>query len=231
MIFSNRINPVKNLFGSLPVDIMDKQRVFDVISRDKSLHDYKDLISVFDSKEMANLFKSGNNNFSDFKEDIKSMGNVYLYELNYRLRNQILLLSDKINMSHSLESRVPFVSRSIADIALNLPSNMKINLFRNKVALRKTMSGKLPKYILSRKKHHFSMPLYNWHKEGLDSMLLDVLSKEKVVSDGLFNNNYIEKLFKNIDKSPNFYLRQLWGICTASIWYRCYINNESVRII
>ncbi|HUF61898.1 MAG TPA: asparagine synthase-related protein, partial [Verrucomicrobiales bacterium] len=71
-------------------------------------------------------------------------------ELWGRLPDGILMPSDKVSMTHSLELRMPFLDHPIVDYALGLPSKLKIKR-RSEKHILKLASG-VPQEIVTRQK-------------------------------------------------------------------------------
>lgn len=63
---------------------------------------------------------------------------------------------DRMSMSHSLETRVPFLDRALVDFALTLPANKCISENLNKKPIRDIAREILPKEFFDRKKMSFA---------------------------------------------------------------------------
>lgn len=68
-----------------------------------------------------------------------------------------LLRLDRISMAHSIESRVPFMDRSIVEYALGIDVTLKLQNGAEKSILRKTFSGLLPNSTINRPKIPFGV--------------------------------------------------------------------------
>jgi asparagine synthase (glutamine-hydrolysing) len=68
-------------------------------------------------------------------------------------------LSDRVEMAHSVESRLPFLDRRVVDFARTLPRSQKINKGAEKFVLRKAMRSVVPPEICGRRKRPLSAPL------------------------------------------------------------------------
>src|SRR5256885_16446 len=60
------------------------------------------------------------------------------------LADDVLALSDRLAMAHSLEIRVPFVDHVLVERVFPLPDRTKIGLWRNKRRLKRAARGRLP---------------------------------------------------------------------------------------
>jgi asparagine synthase (glutamine-hydrolysing) len=83
---------------------------------------------------------------------------TYLYMGNTLLRD-----SDVTSMAHSVEIRVPFVSRPVLEEAGRIPGRLHSGRTRGpKHLLRKSLADLLPAHVLRRPKTGFSLPVNDW---------------------------------------------------------------------
>lgn len=87
------------------------------------------------------------------------------------------MVSDRMEMAHAVEGRVPFLDNSLCDFTMNLPLHLKINQGREKFILREALRDKLPPWIYQGKKQPFAAPpanqaMYALMKSVFDSDLL-----------------------------------------------------------
>lgn len=76
-----------------------------------------------------------------------------------QLPNFILtFLSDRMEMAHSIEGRVPFLDHRVAEFAANIPIHMKINGMREKHVLREATRDVIIDAVYNREKHPFTTP-------------------------------------------------------------------------
>jgi asparagine synthase (glutamine-hydrolysing) len=83
---------------------------------------------------------------------------TYLYMGNTLLRD-----SDVTSMAHSVELRVPFVSRPVLEAAGRIPGRLHSGRTKEpKHLLRKALADVLPTYVLRRPKTGFTLPVNDW---------------------------------------------------------------------
>jgi len=107
------------------------------------------------------------------------------------LPDDILALSDRLSMWHSLELRVPFVDHELVELSARLPSKYKINLFGKKRLLKKVAYKWVPEQIINHRKQGFESPMAGWLKHELRDFTADCLSESTLGSIGLFNQDFI----------------------------------------
>jgi asparagine synthase (glutamine-hydrolysing) len=90
----------------------------------------------------------------------KDLSRYLLVDQCYYLPDDILYKTDRMSMAHSLEVRPPFLDHRIVEFAANLPAELKISGFRQKLVLRELMREKLPRKIIQRKKTGLDIPTH-----------------------------------------------------------------------
>lgn len=100
------------------------------------------------------------------------------YEATWRCLPNLLRYGDRSSMSWSIESRVPFCTRPIADFVLSLPEEYLVGSDGlSKRLLRDSMRGIVPDAILDRRdKIGFATPEFTWMK-SLDPWVGHILSE------------------------------------------------------
>ncbi len=202
---------------------------------------YLSLVSIFNEAEKRELYNKKTQEKTKNMNLIKELNNMYFSKSHFsnnRLLNtltymelkrimpeNLLMKTDKMTMAFGVEGRVPFLDHNVVEFTAKIPLHLKLKGFNEKYILRKAMSRYLPKTILRRKKQRFFVPIDSWFKGDLQSLMKQALSKENIKSSGVFNQRYIEKVFKNYKKSQLFYARQLWGLFTFQIWHKMFIED------
>lgn len=99
--------------------------------------------------------------FRDTKGDafrMISQAECFLYMANTLLRD-----SDTYSMAHSLELRVPFLGKSVSELAASLPGSMQAPPGSEpKHLLREAVKDLLPAEVFTRPKTGFSLPMGDW---------------------------------------------------------------------
>lgn len=150
---------------------------------------------------------------------------VALYsDMNLYLPDDLLTLSDRISMAHSLEVRVPFVDHKLIEFAFRIPTRFKINGFQKKVLFRKAVRSLLPAQHFTRPKQGFSIPLAYWLRGSLKPMLMDLLESRHVKESAWFDWMNLNKLVaEHLSGQRNHEVR-LWAIICFLEWERQYVH-------
>lgn len=151
-----------------------------------------------------------------------SNSNELLSDQESYLPNDILRKSDVAAMLNSVEVRSPFLTKEIASFAnLTCKHKFKVNLFKNKIILKKLLSEKIPNYPTNLKKSGFSIPVnYLLRMDGDFRQLMF----SKFFEQELFSKNYLSNLVSRLDKGHNLG-ESIFSILSFLIWNE--ENNES----
>jgi len=152
-----------------------------------------------------------------------SLNQILYHDLKMYLEGDILYKVDRASMANSLEVRVPLLNRAVVDYAMQLPANLKLNKFTSKYILKKAVRNILPSNIINRPKKGFNMPVAYWLNTDLRPLLMDMLSQNFVKEQGLFNQEYVNKLLQEHFSHQKDNRKLLWTILMFQIWYKKYI--------
>lgn len=153
------------------------------------------------------------------KASLSPRGQQALFDLQYYLKDDLLVKVDRTSMASSLETRVPLLDYRLVEFALSLPDAYKIKNGIAKFMLKDILNQYIPKPLFDRPKQGFAIPLSVWMKNELKAYFLDYLSPETVRKHGLVNPLEVEK-YKQMFYSKNlhFYYNRLWQLVVLHQW-------------
>lgn len=88
-------------------------------------------------------------------------------DLNLRLPELLLMRVDKMGMGSSVEGRVPFLDHKFVELAMSIPTAVKIRNRELKYILKKAVRGVIPDGIIDRPKKGFAVPVHEWLSQQL----------------------------------------------------------------
>jgi asparagine synthase (glutamine-hydrolysing) len=135
------------------------------------------------------------------------------------LVDDLLTKTDRASMAHSLETRVPFLDPAVAELAYALPTRMKVRGFAKKRLLRRAVAPLVPREIAYGRKRGFSIPAAAWLRGELLPFAREVLSPERVRSQGVFDPAAVSRVLDTHVARREDLSRQLWGLISFSLWY------------
>ncbi|MDJ0763463.1 MAG: asparagine synthase (glutamine-hydrolyzing) [Myxococcota bacterium] len=135
------------------------------------------------------------------------------------LPDDVLTKVDRMSMAHSLEARVPLLDHLLVEFMQTLPISYLFRPDRTKHILRDIIEPHLPAKVMTHRKQGFSVPLNLWFRRELQSDLRDAIESPVYRTAGIFNLDYLNRLFE-LHQSQRYDLSwQLWQVLIFSRWY------------
>lgn len=145
-------------------------------------------------------------------------------DIAFWLPGDILQKADKMTMANSLELRVPFLDKKIADLSQTIPEKFKYKGGKTKYILRKAMESVLPKQTAERKKLGFPTALRHWLREKPEAFLSTII-KNKYINEH-FKIGFIKHLFKEHADGTADNSRKIYILYILALWYNIYIEES-----
>src|SRR5918992_1439324 len=147
-------------------------------------------------------------------------------DLGLYLVNDLLVKTDRASMAHSLEARVPYLDPVVTNLALALPTRLKVRGLRKKVLLRRAAAPLLPRSIVYGKKRGFSIPAAAWLRGELEPFARDVLSRDAIARQGYFEPRVVMRIIDRHVTGREDLSRQLWGLIAFTLWHERHVERE-----
>jgi asparagine synthase (glutamine-hydrolysing) len=126
--------------------------------------------------------------------DLDGVQKLQYVDFHTMLLDNLLMKADKLSMAHSLEVRVPFLSRELVEFGLGLPARSKIGLLRDKRLMRQLLQPRLGIRLANRPKRGFEIPVDRWFREPSADALRAHLPRGPLVSELGFDAAAIDAL-------------------------------------
>jgi asparagine synthase (glutamine-hydrolysing) len=140
-----------------------------------------------------------------------------------------LTYNDKMSMASSVEVRVPFLDRELAEfVAWNIPPGMKLKGFlrpTTKYIFRKAMRDILPREVLHQPKAGFAAPVDYWLAHDLKEMVDDLLSPAQLRARGLFQPAAVQRYIDEHRSGRQDWSMQLWQFLTLELWMQTFLDG------
>jgi asparagine synthase (glutamine-hydrolysing) len=102
---------------------------------------------------------------------------------------------------------------------------MKLNRKGSKVILRETFADLIPTENLRAPKKGFNVPLGSWMRTKLDRYFDELLPRDYVRREGIFEYGYIQQLREEHRRGQRDNAYELFAILIFDTWYRKYITR------
>ena len=141
------------------------------------------------------------------------------------LPDDILALSDRLSMAHSLEVRVPFVDHRLVEAAFPLPDRTRIGWGKPKKLLAAMLESRLPPGHFQAPKRGFVGPTAAWLRHELRELLTDELSGGRLAKLGFFRQDSVDALLDDHFTGRHNREGILWALLCFSTWHRLYVDR------
>ena len=139
--------------------------------------------------------------------------------------HELLMKQDQMSMAASIESRVPFLDHKLVEFVSALPERMKLRGLKTKYILRRSMRGRLPEEILTRKKMGFPVPVGAWLRGPFRHVLDEYVLGERARGRAIFDSRFVETLVAR-HLAGEDHAERLWMLINFEVWQRRFIDGE-----
>ncbi len=138
------------------------------------------------------------------------------------LADGVLMKVDRASMACSLETRAPFLARSIVELALSLPATAKIGWKTTKKPLRQLLETRYPKSIVRQPKKGFGIPVSRWLRTVARDAVQENLKELPV------NGSAVAKLWNEHQSGWHNHRMPLWALFVFGNWKKTLHANPSI---
>jgi asparagine synthase (glutamine-hydrolysing) len=136
------------------------------------------------------------------------------------LPGDLLPKVDRMSMAHSLEVRVPFLDNEVVDLVLPLAGRLKATPRRDKILLRRAVSGVIPHTTATRRKQAFATPIGPWLRAELRPAADELLSAASVRRRGLLRPEVVASMVAEHMAGGADHGTALWALMVLEHWQR-----------
>jgi asparagine synthase (glutamine-hydrolysing) len=145
---------------------------------------------------------------------------LMLADLRLYLPGDLLALTDRTSMLHSLEVRVPFLDHPLVELMASVPAGHKVSGWSKKILMKRAFRRLLPREILTRKKVGFSVPLALWLRTDLAPAMREILSEGEIQRIGYLCWPEVRRMIReHLDRRAN-HESKLWALINLVCWHR-----------
>ena len=148
-------------------------------------------------------------------------------DLRLYLPGDLLTLTDRISMAHSLEVRVPFLDHELLEFAARMPPEYKLGGMEKKRVLKRAVADLLPPDFMKRRKMGFSAPIAVWFREELRPFVEDTLSESSLRDTGVFEPTAVRHILDAHFARRGNFDNVIWALMCFTRWHQDYIASDA----
>jgi asparagine synthase (glutamine-hydrolysing) len=142
-----------------------------------------------------------------------------------------LTYNDKMSMASSVEVRVPFLDRQLAEfVAWQVPPKLKLKSGlrpATKRIFRRAMRDFLPDEVLRQPKAGFAAPVDYWLAHDLRDMVDDLLSPSRLRKRAMFRPGEVTRFVDEHRTGRHDWSMQLWQFLTLELWIQTFLDGSA----
>jgi len=146
------------------------------------------------------------------------------------LPDDLLRMTDRLSMWHSLEVRVPFLDHELVEFVATIPAVYKLKRWQRKHILIQALDGILPKEILNRRKQGFSVPLNAWLRGPLRDLVHTCLAEPVLREIGFFDSQAVARIVREHEEGLRNHESRIWALLTFMLWHDLYVRNQANEV-
>lgn len=166
---------------------------------------------------------------SKYQEERYDITRMLLDQETY-LPEDILAKVDRASMKYALECRCPILDKSVVEYSYRLLPEYKDDHGNQKRILKDIAYEMLPRELLDRPKAGFGIPMEEWMQGMLKEQIMDWISRDFLVRQGIFDpektikfvSGYLKKGDGGKGSGEN-YSQMCWAYFIFQQWYSVYM--------
>jgi asparagine synthase (glutamine-hydrolysing) len=173
-----------------------------------------------------NWFQLAQQNFIDIFNGADAedpLNRVFYTDIKTYLTDDILTVTDRMSMWHSLEVRVPFLDHKFFEWSATIPPELKMKWFRKKYILKVAARNHLPEPILNLKKQGFVGPMATWLRTDLKMLVHERLSGRNLAKHNLLNHEVVRSVIEDHEMGRERNDTLLWALLIFQVWHEKYM--------
>ncbi|MEO6435094.1 MAG: asparagine synthase (glutamine-hydrolyzing), partial [Tepidisphaeraceae bacterium] len=135
------------------------------------------------------------------------------------LPEDLLTKVDRCSMLHALEVRSPFMDHELVKFAAGLTTHQLLKGGPKRM-LREAFAADLPDFVFKRRKMGFAVPIGDWLRGELRSMLRDNLFASDSFARQHFNLPTVQRLVNEHEQSRVDHSQRLYALLMLELWWR-----------
>jgi asparagine synthase (glutamine-hydrolysing) len=202
-------------------NIKDKYTKFQRAINSSSLEEmFENASSYVDKNEIIRFLKVSKNQelFKKWEKigSIEFLNQMMAIDYKLFMNDDVLTKVDRATMSVSLEGREPLLDHRIIEYMARVPLDIKYKNKQGKYLLRQVLYKYLPQEMVDKPKSGFQIPLNEWLRDELRTMVDKYICLEKL-DDNIFDINQVMSIKDKFYSGEDLGI-QIWLILIYQMW-------------
>lgn len=147
------------------------------------------------------------------------------WDFDHYLPGDILTKVDRATMRSGIEGREPLLDHRLIEAAFNLPMHLKRGPLGPKHLLKKILYKYVPQELVDRPKKGFAVPMEQWLRGPLKSLLHDTLAGTCASSGGVFESKKTNLLLQRFESGDQTLTTPIWLLLAFELWRQRWVAN------
>lgn len=201
---SNKYKRVSHLF-----EYKDKSKIRShIFSQEQYLFSEKEFFDLLNPEFLYN--NNLEQTYSNFIRKLTPEEEQAIFDINYYLKDDLLVKIDRASMRYGLEVRVPLLDHRIVELALNIDPKLKLHGGTYKYILKQLLYEYIPEDMFNRPKWGFSIPLKNWLESDLAFLIDEFLSESVINRFKIVNYREVKKIVTKFKLGEDYLYNRIW---------------------
>lgn len=158
------------------------------------------------------------------------LNRVFEYDVRHYLAGDILKKVDMTTMAFGLEARAPLLDSSVADLALSMDPQMKVDSKGTKKPLKALLARRLGEAFVNRRKTGFGAPVATWLKTaGMRAVVGDVLEAPTLYAGAWLDPLAVRKVVRRFYSGRDYLAQPVWTLLALELWSRQFLISPPPR--
>ncbi|NPV03136.1 MAG: asparagine synthase (glutamine-hydrolyzing) [Syntrophaceae bacterium] len=164
--------------------------------------------------------------FNSDENATNPLDKMFYQDIKTYLPDDILALTDRIGMRHSMELRVPFTDHVLMEFCATIPAEMKMKRMQKKAMLKQIAAAKLPRPVLAHRKQGFASPMAQWLKSDLKSFSEALISAGGKSIEDVLRRSVIREMIADHMQCRELNDKRIFALIMYQRW--CEKNKGSI---
>lgn len=127
-----------------------------------------------------------------------------------------------------IQTRFPFLDRSVAEFSGRMPANLKVKGFEKRYLFKRAFRNLLPAEVIRKRKHGFGIPVASWLKSDrrMREFSRDTLFSARSLGRGYFRRDFLDELMRlHETDDSSYYGDNVWSFLVLELWHRHFVDQ------